>query len=117
MSEILPEGWRELVEQAGPAIVGTAVSMFFTRGAFGKRLVQCAVGVPFAMYMAPSVAGQLERWGWGVGPEGAGVLTGVFGLALVSYVFELSRALNLGPMIREWIAARLGVKIKPDTLE
>ena len=38
----------------------------------------------------------------------------VFGLAAVSYVFELWKQLQLGPMLREWIAKRLGVQNPED---
>lgn len=111
MSQLSPEDLKQFLEQLGPAAIGTAVSMFVTEGRWKKRLVQGIVGVPFSMYMAPSVYAILQRWEWGrsVTSEGAGVLTAVFGLAIVSYVFEMWKQLQLGPMLREWIAKRLGV--------
>ena len=117
MSQITPEDVKQFLEQLGPAAVGTLVSMFVTEGRWKKRLVQGVVGVPFSMYMAPTVYAATQRWEWGqaISPSGAGVLTAVFGLAAVSYVFELWKQLQLGPMLREWIAKRLGVK-NPDEL-
>lgn len=112
MAQLSPEDLKQFLEQLGPAAVGTAVSMFVTEGRWKKRLVQGIVGVPFSMYMAPSVYAFVQRWEWGqsITPSGAGVLTAVFGLAAVSYVFELWKQLQLGPMLREWISKRLGVK-------
>lgn len=111
MSQITPEDVKQFLEQLGPAAIGTAVSMLVTEGRWKKRLAQGVVGVPFSMYLAPSVYALLQRWEWGqaVTPSGAGVLTAVFGLAAVSYVFELWKQMQLGPMLREWIAKRLGV--------
>ena len=106
-----PESLKEIVHALGPAIVGTAASMLFTEGTWKKRLAQGAVGVPFSMYMAPSVGTMLSRWDFtsGIDSFGVGVLTAVFGLAAVSYTFELWKQLQLGPMLREWVAKRLGV--------
>lgn len=111
MQQITPEDVKQFLEQLGPAAIGTAVSMLFTDGRWKKRLAQGVVGVPFSMYMAPTVYAISQRWGWGeaVTSEGAGVLTAVFGLAIVSYVFEMWKQLHLGPMLREWLAKRLGV--------
>ena len=116
MSQITPEDVKQFLEQLGPAAVGTLVSMFVTEGRWKKRLVQGVVGVPFSMYMAPTVYAATQRWEWGqaISPSGAGVLTAVFGLAAVSYVFELWKQLQLGPMLREWIAKRLGVQNPED---
>ena len=116
MPQITPEDVKQSLEQLGPAAIGTAVSMLFTEGRWKKRLVQGAVGVPFSMYMAPSVYAFAQRWDWGqaVTPSGAGVLTAVFGLAAVSYTFELWKQMQLGPMLREWIAKRLGVQNPED---
>lgn len=116
MSQITPEDVKQFLEQLGPAAIGTAVSMLFTEGRWKKRLVQGIVGVPFSMYMAPTVFAATQRWEWGkaVTESGAGVLTAVFGLAAVSYVFELWKQLQLGPMLREWIAKRLGVSNPED---
>lgn len=116
MSQISPEDVKQFLEQLGPAAIGTAVSMLFTEGRWKKRLVQGVVGVPFSMYMAPSVYAATQRWDWGaaVTESGAGVLTAVFGLAAVSYTFELWKQLQLGPMLREWIAKRLGVQNPED---
>ena len=112
MSQITPEDVKQFLEQLGPAAVGTAASMLFTEGRWKKRLVQGLIGVPFSMYTAPTVYAISQRWEWGqaVTPSGAGVLTAVFGLAVVSYVFELWKQMQLGPMLREWVAKRLGVK-------
>ena len=112
MSQITPEDVKQFLEQLGPAAVGTAASMLFTVGRWKKRLVQGLIGVPFSMYTAPTVYAISQRWEWGqaVTPSGAGVLTAVFGLAVVSYVFELWKQMQLGPMLREWVAKRLGVK-------
>ena len=112
MSQITPEDVKQFLEQLGPAAVGTAASMLFTVGRWKKRLVQGLIGVPFSMYTAPTVYAISQRWEWGqaVTPSGAGVLTAVFGLAAVSYVFELWKQMQLGPMLREWVAKRLGVK-------
>lgn len=112
MSQLTPEEVKQFLEQLGPAAVGTAVSMFVTEGRWKKRLAQGVVGVPFSMYLAPSVYALVQRWDWGkaITPSGAGVLTAVFGLAMVSYVFELWKQLHIGPMLREWFANRLGVK-------
>lgn len=112
MSQLSPEDIKQFLEQLGPAAIGTAVSMLFTEGRWKKRLAQGVIGVPFSMYLAPSVFALMQRWEWGkaVNETGAGVLTAVFGLAVVSYVFELWRQLLLGPMLREWVAKRLGVK-------
>ena len=117
MQQITPEDVKQFLEQLGPAAIGTAVSMLFTEGKWKKRLVQGIVGVPFSMYMAPTVFAATQRWEWGkaVTPSGAGVLTAVFGLAAVSYVFELWKQLQLGHMLREWVAKRLGVK-NPDDI-
>ena len=116
VSQITHEDVKQFLEQLGPAAIGTAVSMVVTEGRWKKRLVQGAVGVPFSMYMAPSVYAFAQRWDWGqsITPSGAGVLTAVFGLAAVSYVFELWKQLQLGPMLREWISKRLGVKNPED---
>lgn len=116
MSQITPEDVKQFLEQLGPAAIGTAVSMLFTEGRWKKRLVQGVVGVPFSMYMAPTVYAATQRWDWGqaVTPSGAGVLTAVFGLAAVSYVFELWKQMHLGPMLREWVAKRLGVTTPED---
>lgn len=112
MSQLSPEDIKQFLEQLGPAAIGTAVSMLFTEGRWKKRLAQGIIGVPFSMYLAPSVFALMQRWEWGkaVNETGAGVLTAVFGLAVVSYVFELWKQLQLGPMLREWVAKRLGVK-------
>lgn len=111
MSQITNEDMKQFLEQLGPAAVGTAVSMLVTEGRWKKRLAQGVVSVPFSMYMAPSVYAFAQRgdWGQSITPSGAGVLTAVFGLAAVSYVFELWKQLQLGPMLREWVAKRLGV--------
>ena len=117
MSQLSPEDMKQFLEQLGPAAIGTAVSMLVTEGRWQKRLAQGFVGVPFSMYLAPSVYALLQRGEWTqhVTASGAGVLTAVFGLAAVSYVFELWKQLSLGPMLREWISKRLGVK-NPDEL-
>ena len=104
-----PEDVKQALEQLGPAVIGTAVSMLFTDGSWKKRLFQGAVGVPFSLYMAPSVGAHLSRFGWEMQPEAVGVLTGVFGITCVSYVFELWKQLQIGPMLREWLAKRMGV--------
>lgn len=111
MSQITPEDVKQFMEQLGPAAIGTAVSMLVTEGRWKKRLAQGVVGVPFSMYMAPSVHAIVQRWDWGqaVTPSTAGVLTAVFGLAGVSYVFELWKQMHLGPMLRERVARWLGV--------
>jgi hypothetical protein len=105
-----PDNIREIAEQFGPAAVGTAASMLFTDGSWKKRLVQGAVGIPFSIYMAPSVGTMLARFGWPLEPEAVGALTACFGLAAVSYVFELWKQMHLGPLLRRWIAKWLGVK-------
>lgn len=111
MQQISPEDVKQFMEQLGPAAIGTAVSMLVTEGRWKKRLAQGVVGIPFSMYLAPSVYALMQRWEWGqaVTPSGAGVLTAVFGLAAVSYVFELWKQLHLGPMLRERVARWLGV--------
>lgn len=111
MSQITPEDVKQFLEQLGPAAIGTAVSMLFSEGRWKKRFVQGVVGVPFSMYMAPSVYSLLQKGEWTqhITEYSAGVLTAVFGLAAVSYIFELWKQLQLGPMLREWIAKRLGV--------
>lgn len=111
MVENLPPIAKEVFERLGPAIVGTAVSMFFTQGEWKRRLAKGAIGVPFSFYLAPSVDAILDVFPLtaGIDQLGAGVLTAVFGLALVEYIFELSRQLNLGPIIREWIKEKFGV--------
>lgn len=116
MSQISPEDVKQFLEQLGPAAVGTLVSMFVTEGRWKKRLTQGVVGVPFSMYMAPSVYSLLQKGEWTrhITEYSAGVLTAVFGLAAVSYVFELWKQLQLGPMLREWIAKRLGVQNPED---
>lgn len=105
-----PQGTKEVIENLAPAVVGTAVSMLFTSGAWKIRLFQCAVGVPFSLLVAPSIFALSERYEWGLRPEATGVLTAVFGLALVSYAFELMRQLQLGPILNEWIRKKLGLK-------
>lgn len=119
MSQISPEDVKQFLEQLGPAAIGTAVSMLFSEGRWKKRFVQGVVGVPFSMYLAPSVHSLLQKGEWtqNVTASGAGVLTAVFGLAAVSYVFELWKQLQLGPMLREWIAKRLGVQNPEDKKE
>lgn len=116
MSQITPEDVKQFLEQLGPAAIGTAVSMLFSEGRWKKRFVQGVVGVPFSMYMAPSVYSLLQKGEWTqhITEYSAGVLTAVFGLAAVSYVFELWKQLQLGPMLREWIAKRLGVQNPED---
>lgn len=116
MSQLSPEDVKQFFEQLGPAAIGTAASMLFTEGRWKKRLVQGVVGVPFSMYMAPSVYALLQRGEWTrhISEPSSGVLTAVFGLAAVSYVFELWKQLQLGPMLREWIAKRLGVNNPED---
>lgn len=109
MFEQPPEGLREVVAQIGPAAVGTAASMLFTEGKLMKRLTQGLVGVPFSMYLAPSVGKLLDARGWALEPEAVGVLTAVFGIAIVSYVFELWRYMQIGPLLQEWLAKKLGV--------
>lgn len=116
MSQITPEDVKQFLEQLGPAAIGTAVSMLFSEGRWKKRFVQGVVGVPFSMYMAPSVYSLLQKGEWTqhITEYSAGVLTAVFGLAAVSYTFELWKQLQLGPMLREWIAKRLGVQNPED---
>ena len=116
MSQLSPEDMKQFLEQLGPAAVGTAVSMLVTEGRWKKRLAQGVVGVPFSMYMAPSVYSLLQKGEWTqrITEYSAGVLTAVFGLAMVSYVFELWKQMQLGPMLREWISKRLGVKNPED---
>lgn len=111
MSQLSPEDIKQFLEQLGPAAIGTAVSMLFTEGRWKKRLAQGVVGVPFSMYLAPTVFAVCQKWEWGqaVTPSGAGVLTAVFGLAAVAYLFELWKQLLLGPMLRERVARWLGV--------
>ena len=111
MQQIAPEDVKQFLEQLGPAAIGTAVSMLVTEGRWKKRLAQGVVGIPFSMCMAPSVHALMQRGEWTqhVTPSAAGVLTAVFGLAAVSYMFELWEQMQLGPMLREWVAKRLGV--------
>ena len=116
MQQIAPEDVKQFLEQLGPAAIGTAVSMLVTEGRWKKRLAQGVVGIPFSMYMAPSVHALMQRGEWTqhVTPSAAGVLTAVFGLAAVSYTFELWKQMQLGPMLREWVAKRLGVQNPED---
>lgn len=111
-----PYGVHEILNKIGPAMVGTAVSMFFMGGEWKKRLAQGAIGVPFAMYLAPSVDAVLDVFELtrGIDSLGAGVITGVFGIAVVSYCFEVLRQLQLGPILREWIKNKLGIKVGED---
>lgn len=107
MSQLSIEDIKQFMEQLGPAAIGTAASMLFTEGRWKKRLVQGIVGVPFSMYMAPSVYTllQLGDWTRHISEPSSGVLTAVFGLAAVSYVFELWKQMNLGPILRDVIVA------------
>lgn len=108
-----PEALREVAENLGPALVGTAASMLFTDGTWKKRLAQGAIGVPFSMLMAPSVYNALQNWGaTSVTETGAGVLTAVFGIAGVSYVFEVWKQLHLGTLLRQWVIKKLDVEDK-----
>ena len=102
----------EILPKLGPAMTGAAVSLLFMGGEWKNRLVQGAVGVPFAMYLAPSVDAVLDGFELtkGIDSLGAGVLTGVFGIAIVSYCFEVLKQLQVGPILREWIKSKLGVK-------
>lgn len=111
MIDDMPQGGKEVMVQLGPVLVGTAVQMLFVKGAWKRRLTQGVVGVPFSFYMAPFVERVISRYGWHVTSAEAGVLTAVFGLALVSYIFEVWQQLSLGTMIRDWIANKLGVSV------
>lgn len=96
----------------GPALVGTAAYMLMTDGTWKKRLAQGVVGVPLSIYLAPSVGAWFERTGHPILPEAAGALTAVFGIAAISYVFEVWKHLHVGPLLRQWIIKRLGVEDK-----
>lgn len=111
-----PYLFYDILPKLGPAMVGAATSMLFMGGEWKKRVAQGVIGVPFAMYLAPSVDAVLDGFELtrGIDSLGAGVLTGVFGIAIVSYCFEVFRQLQLGPILREWIKSKLGVKAAKD---
>lgn len=111
MAQISLEDFTSFFEHIGPVAVGTFVSMYFTEGKWKKKISQGAANASFGFYMSDSVYALLQSWDktkW-VTATGACVLTVLFGVALVSYVFELWKQLLLGPMLREWVAKRLGV--------
>lgn len=107
-----PFMFYEILPKLGAAMAGAAVSMLFMGGEWKKRIAQGCVGVPFAMYLAPSVDAVLDGFELtrGIDSLGAGVLTGVFGIAVVSYCFEVLRQLQLGLILREWIRSKFAVK-------
>lgn len=110
MLEKMPDGWRELLGQLLPVLAGTAVSMFFFKGAWKRRLVQAFLGVPFGVLMAPLAARIMAKTPLPITDAEAGALAGAFGIAFVSYVHEVLQQLQLGTVLREAIAARLGGK-------
>lgn len=110
MLEKMPDGWRDVLGQLLPVLAGTAVSMFFLNGAWKRRLVQGLIGVPFGFYMAPFASRLMASWDWPITDSEAGALAGAFGIAFVSYVHEVMQQLQLGTVLREAIAARLGGK-------
>lgn len=114
MIDKLPDSAADLVKHVAPVLVGTAVSMFFMRVAWPRRILQGFVGVPFSIYMAPFVDRVLSSMmlphGFDISSSEAGVVTAVFGMTLVAYIYEVIQQLQIGPILREFISSRLGVK-------
>ena len=112
--EKIPDAYCDLVKHIAPVLAGTAVSMFFMRTEWPRRIAQGVIGVPFSLYMAPFVdrvlSGFMMPYDLYISPSEAGVVTAVFGLTIVSYLYEVLQQLQIGPILRDFIKNKLGVK-------
>jgi len=116
MIDKMPDTAIDLLKHAAPVLAGTAVSMFFMKSAWPRRIAQGVIGVPFSIYIAPFVDRMFDSITLpfvGVVPiteSEAGVITAVFGLSLVAYAYEVMAQLQIGAVVREWVRKKLGLK-------
>lgn len=114
MIDKVPDSTVDFIKHVSPVLAGTAVSMLFMRSEWPRRIAQGCVGVPFSIYMAPFVdrvlSGLMAPYGLDISPSESGVITAVFGLTIVSYLYEVFEQLQIVPILRDWIKAKLGVK-------
>lgn len=84
-------------------IAGAVVSMRFVQGTWPERLTMAISGALFSYYAAPWV-GKLTGL-----PEGlAGFLLGLFGMAVVSKIWEWFQTAPLGQILTDWLKKKLG---------
>lgn len=87
---------------AGP--VGAATALLWIKDTWPRKLVMMLGGAALSLYAAPDVAA------WSGLQQGlAGFLLGLFGMAGVAKVFSTWEALDLGALLKKFIAKRLGV--------
>lgn len=87
-----------------PGVLGSMTAMLFGKGDGGwkRRLAVCAAGVAFAWAVGPSVAPILRSGG-----EVAGYLSGLFGMALISKIFDTIGSFDSTQAARDLWAAIL----------
>ena len=97
------ELWKAL-----PGIFGSAVAMLFYRDeSWPRRIGMFFGGAIFARYGGPAASSIT-----GLDQSFSGLLVGLFGMALIASVFETWRSFAFGPIITEWVRAKLGLPPK-----
>ena len=102
MSDHQPE-----IMKALPGTAGAFVSMMFLRGSWPTRMGMFLAGAVLAYYGTP----------WAVkfanlDPGFAGFLMGLFGMAIVSRLFEAWWAIAIASIVGDWIRKLLGLPPK-----
>jgi hypothetical protein len=81
---------------SGPA--GGLVAMMFLRDTWPKRFAMAAAACPLSWYGAPV----LVQW-MPINEGLAGFLLGLFGMSIVSKIFDAWQGVSLGPTIQAWL--------------